>query len=89
MQGIELGDVLEGNNTFFVLIIGDVLQAPAVDVTGTYPFLQRMADRYNKVPTSSSRVMRDKLKEQGLNKLLEDSAGGPMKGFNSCKYTGK
>ena len=66
------------------------MQAPAVDATGTFLFLQRMSDRYNRVPKSAtSQQMRDKLRDQGLDKLLEDSAGGPMNAFNSCKYIGK
>ena len=84
------GDGLERNDISYVLIILHVLQAPAVDATGTFPFLKRMADRYNRVPKSAtSRQLRDKLRDQGLDKLLEDSASGPMKGFNSCKYMGE
>ena len=46
-----------------------------------------MSDRYNRVPRSATaRQLRDKLKEEGLDKLLEDSAAGPMNAFNSCKY---
>ena len=44
------GDGLERNDISYVLIILHVLQAPAVDATGTFPFLKRMADRYNRVP---------------------------------------
>ena len=84
------GDGLERNDISYVLIILHVLQAPAVDVTGMFPFLKRMADRYNRVPKSAtSRQLRDKLRDQGLDKLLKDSASGPMKGFNSCKYMGE
>ena len=84
------GDGLERNDISYVLIILHVLQAPAVDATGMFPFLKRMADRYNRVPKSAtSRQLRDKLRDQGLDKLLEDSASGPMKGFNSCKYMGE
>ena len=48
------GDGLERNDISYVLIILHVLQAPAVDVTGTFPFLKRMADRYNRVPKSAT-----------------------------------
>ena len=51
-------------------------QAPAVDSTGHFPFLDRMESRYNRVPTTNSRSMRDKLREQGLEKLKEESAQG-------------
>ena len=90
VQAIHRGDGLERNDISYVLIILHVLQAPAVDATGTFPFLKRMADHYNRVPKSAtSRQLRDKLRDQGLDKLLEDSASGPMKGFNSCKYMGE
>ena len=60
------GDGLERNDISYVLIILHVLQAPAVDVTGTFPFLKRMADRYNRVPKSAtSRQLRDKFKRPG------------------------
>ena len=66
-----------------------VLQAPAVDSTGHFPFLDRMESRYNRVPTTNSRSMRDKLQDQGLEKLKEESALGPMNAFNSCKLSDK
>ena len=64
-----------------------VLQAPAVDSTGHFPFLDRMESRYNRVPMTNSRSMRDKLREQGLEKLKEESALRPMNAFNSCKLS--
>ena len=64
---------LKGMIFSYVLIILHVLQAPAVDATGKFPFLKRMADHYNRVPKSAtSRQLRDKLRDQGLDKLLED-----------------
>ena len=48
------GDGLERNDISYVLIILHVLQATAVDATGTFPFLKRMADRYNRVPKSAT-----------------------------------
>ena len=66
------GDGLERNDISYVLIILHVLQAPAVDATGTFPFLKRMADRYNRVPKSAtSRQLRDKLRDQGPTNCLK------------------
>ena len=64
-----------------------VLQAPAVDSTGHFPFVDRMESRYNRVLTTNSCTMRDKLREQGLEKLKEESALGPLNTFNSCKLS--
>ena len=52
-----------------------------------FPFIDRMESRYNRVPMTNSRTMRDKLREQVLEKLKEESALGPMNAFNSCKLS--
>ena len=51
---------------------------------GHFPFVERMESRYNRVLMTNSHTMRDKLREQGLEKLKEESALGPMNAFNSC-----
>ena len=54
---------------------------------GHFPFIDSMESRYNRVPMTNSHTMRDKLREQGLEKLKEESALGPMNAFNSCKLS--
>ena len=51
---------------------------------GHFPFVDRIESRYNRVPMTNSRTMRDKLREQGLEKLKEESVLRPMNAFNSC-----
>ena len=59
---------------------------PALDSTGVFPFLQRMEARYHRVPTAKkSRAMRQKIHDEGLEKLALDSERGPLNAFNSCK----
>ena len=54
---------------------------------GHFPFIDRMESRYNRVLMTNSHTMRDKLREQGLEKLKEESVLGPMNAFNSCKLS--
>ena len=62
------------------------LKVPALDSMGMLPFLQRMEARYHRVPTAKkSRVMRQKICDEGLEKLASDSERGPLNAFNSCK----
>ena len=43
-----------------------------------FPFVDKMESRYNRVLMTNSCAMGDKLREQGLEKLKEESAFGPM-----------
>ena len=59
---------------------------PALDLMGVFPFLDRMEARYHRVPTAKkSRAMRQKIHDEGLEKLVLDSQIGPLNAFNSCK----
>ena len=59
---------------------------PALDLTGVFPFLDRMEARYHRVPTAKKlRVMWQKIHNEGLEKLASDSESGPLNTFNSCK----
>ena len=57
-----------------------------MDSMGVFPFLDRMEARYHRVPTAKkSRMMRQKLHDEGLEKLPLDSQIGPLNAFNFCK----
>ena len=58
---------------------------PALDSKGVFPFLDRMEARYHRVPTAKKlRAMRQKIHNEGLEKLALDSQRGPLNAFNSC-----
>ena len=62
------------------------LKVPALDSMGVFPFLQWMEARYHRVPTAKKlRAMRQKICDEGLEKLALDSERGPLNAFNSCK----
>ena len=54
---------------------------------GYCPFLDKMEGRYNRVSSEvSARNLRKKLKEFGLERMLQQSKAGPMHAFSSCKF---
>ena len=80
-------EVFEWNGIdMYLKRVSYIFKVPALDSTGVFPFLQRMEARYHKVPTpKKSRAMRQKIHDEGLEKLALDSERGPLNAFNSCK----
>ena len=53
---------------------------------GYCPFIDRMEGRYNRVSSEgSARVLRNKLKLYGLDRMLQESKRGPLHAFSSCE----
>ena len=71
----------------YLKLVSYIFKVPALDSTGVFPFLQRMEVRYHRMPTAKKlRAMRQKICDEGLEKLALDSERGPLNAFNSCKW---
>ena len=71
---------------YFNFLYCVVLQVPALDAGGYFPFIDWMESRYNRVSANqSSRELKKKLRINGLEKMREESTGGPLHAYQSRK----
>ena len=67
-------------------ISGFFSQIPKVSKDCYCPFVDRMAGHFNRVSSEGLvRNLHNKLKQYGLERMLQQSKGGPLHAFSSCE----